>query len=157
MTYHNNLFVGLFYGKPRYAMEYRHGFRQTAYDYNGYVSNCRLFAKWADVRYGSKEKYSKATGQEKHGIHLREVKGVFKDCPLPLKHEAYPVSNNRPVLAEGSPVIDKGKVLPNINDTFAGDAPDLGAYERGQPLPRYGPRPESAVAQSPGTPRRAAR
>ena len=43
----------------------------------------------------------------------------------------------RPVSA----AIDRGVVLPNVNDGFAGSAPDLGALEAGQPLPVYGPRP----------------
>ena len=30
--------------------------------------------------------------------------------------------------------------LPNVNDGFAGSAPDLGALERGRPAPHYGPR-----------------
>ncbi len=42
-------------------------------------------------------------------------------------------------LASDSAAIDVGEVLPNINDGFAGAAPDLGAYELGQPLPEYGP------------------
>jgi hypothetical protein len=36
--------------------------------------------------------------------------------------------------------VDAGCILPNINDDFAGKAPDLGALEVGQPLPVYGPR-----------------
>jgi hypothetical protein len=37
--------------------------------------------------------------------------------------------------------IDVGEVLPGFNDNYAGKAPDLGAYELGQPIPHYGPRP----------------
>jgi hypothetical protein len=37
--------------------------------------------------------------------------------------------------------MDAGTVIPNINDAFTGRAPDLGAYEFGQALPIYGPRP----------------
>jgi hypothetical protein len=44
-------------------------------------------------------------------------------------------------LVEGAPVIDKGKVIPNVNDDYTGEAPDLGAYEFGKPRPVYGPRP----------------
>lgn len=36
--------------------------------------------------------------------------------------------------------VDVGQVLPNINDGYAGKAPDLGAYEAGAVLPVYGPR-----------------
>ena len=41
---------------------------------------------------------------------------------------------------EGSPAIDKGVVLPNIDDCFRGRAPDAGAFELGDPPPHYGPR-----------------
>ncbi len=34
-------------------------------------------------------------------------------------------------LEDGSPCIDRGVALPNINDGFLGEAPDLGAYEWG--------------------------
>ena len=40
----------------------------------------------------------------------------------------------------GAAAIDRGVVLPNVNDGFAGKAPDLGALEAGQPLPKCGPR-----------------
>jgi cysteine-rich repeat protein len=43
-------------------------------------------------------------------------------------------------LREGGAAIDRGALLPNVNDGFAGDAPDLGAYELGTALPPYGPR-----------------
>lgn len=44
-------------------------------------------------------------------------------------------------LASGSKALDRGLVLPNINDGFTGTAPDLGALEAGCPEPVYGPRP----------------
>jgi hypothetical protein len=44
-------------------------------------------------------------------------------------------------LRPGSAAIDRGVVIPNVNDGFTGSAPDLGALEAGQPLPVYGPRP----------------
>lgn len=43
-------------------------------------------------------------------------------------------------LAPGSVAMDKGLVLPGINDGFEGAGPDLGAYEGGAALPAYGPR-----------------
>lgn len=48
-------------------------------------------------------------------------------------------------LAEGSPAVDSGLALPNINDGFAGAGPDLGAYELGSALPPYGPRTAGSV------------
>jgi hypothetical protein len=38
--------------------------------------------------------------------------------------------------------VDAGTVLPNVSDGYTGQAPDLGAYEVGQELPTYGPRPD---------------
>ena len=40
----------------------------------------------------------------------------------------------------GSVVVDAGLAVPNVNDSAAGNGPDIGAYEAGQPLPHYGPR-----------------
>ncbi|MGB2822484.1 MAG: hypothetical protein WBF17_15975 [Phycisphaerae bacterium] len=34
--------------------------------------------------------------------------------------------------------------LPDVNDGFRGRGPDMGAYEAGQELPHYGPRPGGA-------------
>jgi hypothetical protein len=43
-------------------------------------------------------------------------------------------------LKPGSAAIDKGVIIPQVTDGFAGAAPDLGALEAGQPMPHYGPR-----------------
>jgi hypothetical protein len=43
-------------------------------------------------------------------------------------------------LKPGAAAIDRGVVLPNVNDGFRGKAPDLGALEQGKPAPHYGPR-----------------
>ena len=38
--------------------------------------------------------------------------------------------------------VDAGIQLPNFTDSYKGRAPDLGAYEEGEDVPRYGPRNE---------------
>ena len=43
-------------------------------------------------------------------------------------------------LGENSLAIDAALPLPNINDGYSGDAPDLGAVEFGDALPTYGAR-----------------
>jgi len=76
---------------------------------------------------------------ERHGIQvdMSVFDGVeFPDPPVP---ERKPV-DLRP--RAGSAVVDRGIRLPNINDGFPGKGPDIGAYEAGQKLPIYGPRPE---------------
>lgn len=52
---------------------------------------------------------------------------------------ALPIPDLR--LASGSAAENAGVVLANINDGYSGAAPDLGAYEVGDILPIYGPRP----------------
>jgi hypothetical protein len=49
-------------------------------------------------------------------------------------------------LNAGCNAVDAGVILPNINDGFAGSAPDLGAYELGQLPPAYGPRSATMAA-----------
>ena len=61
---------------------------------------------------------------------------AFPDKPVP----GYRPPDLRP--RDGSAVVDTACPLPNINDTFRGRGPDIGAYEAGQQLPHYGPRPE---------------
>jgi arylsulfatase A-like enzyme len=55
-------------------------------------------------------------------------------------------------LKPGAAAIDRGVTLPNINDSFAGKAPDLGALEAGPPLPVDGPRPGATIDQAPRRP-----
>ena len=43
-------------------------------------------------------------------------------------------------LDAGANAVDAAEVLPNITDGYIGAAPDLGALERGCPLPIYGVR-----------------
>jgi hypothetical protein len=54
-------------------------------------------------------------------------------------------------LSARSAAVDAGQALPGLNDGFRGRAPDLGAYELGDPLPQYGPREvtRSALSNSP--------
>jgi MYXO-CTERM domain-containing protein len=51
------------------------------------------------------------------------------------------VSPTVPTLAAGSPAIDHGTLLPNVDDGFQGAGPDLGAIEAGCAPPTYGVRP----------------
>ena len=41
-------------------------------------------------------------------------------------------------LQPGSPAVDAGVVIPGITKDFVGDAPDIGAYERGKPVWKAG-------------------
>jgi hypothetical protein len=85
-----------------------------------------------------------ATGQETHGIE------VDFDIFESLRPPSPPDSSKPGIPYDGvdlnfrlrpdAKAVDAGVRLPNVNDGFAGRAPDLGACEVGQPLPVYGPR-----------------
>jgi len=89
--------------------------------------------------------YSKATGQDQHSltvdydifVNVRRLDA--RDAATVQK--IYRAEDLDFRLTPGAAVVDRGAVLPTVTDGFTGAAPDIGALEAGQPLPRYGPRP----------------
>jgi len=80
-----------------------------------------------------------ASGLEPHGVRFLKD-GCFETFEVPGPPPA-PVPPQAMTLKPGCIAVDRGVVLPNVNDaTFIGSAPDLGAYERGLEIPVYGPR-----------------
>lgn len=134
----------------------------STYDYNGYRPNRRAETQyvWLGPRPGRQVDYdmprdqgrpfetlaelAAATGQETHGIEIDY--DIFERLRAPLPPDSstpgrvYHAVDLRFVLKPGSKAVDAGARLPNVNDGFAGKAPDLGAYEVGQEMPVYGPR-----------------
>jgi len=100
--------------------------------------------------------YQDATGQDKHSIlidfntFVRVHEPDMSDPQRVYRPEDYDFH-----LKPGSAAIDKGILLPSINDDFTGRAPDLGALETGKPAPHYGPRGPVAGGQSYGSTYRA--
>jgi len=88
--------------------------------------------------------YSQVTNQDQHSILLDY--SAFRDVPqldatdLPNLQNVYDAEDFDFRLVSGSPAIDAGLHLPNVNDDFNGAAPDLGALEEGGEIPHYGPR-----------------
>jgi hypothetical protein len=83
-----------------------------------------------------------ATGQECNGILVDY--DIFENVPKPDMNDptrVYMFDELDFRLKQNAIAVDKGCSLPNVNDNFTGSAPDLGALERGQPMPIYGPRP----------------
>jgi|WetSurMetagenome_2_1015567.scaffolds.fasta_scaffold26732_3 hypothetical protein len=165
--FRNNLFIGDGWPGPLFALSTSTNYSSA--DYDGYRPNPDqgLQFGWtsppdgvrADFRgalvkrsFTSLEDFSKATGQERHGV-LVDV-DVFVHAPLPDR--ADPQRLYRPQdldfrLKPGSAAIDRGVPLPTINDGYSGRAPDLGAYEQGSEPPHYGPR-QWPVGSSPESP-----
>lgn len=139
-VFRNNLFLG---SDGNYAMELTSPMRDCDFDYNGFAGGpFRLFAKWNDVRYATLDDVQKSGALEAHGVWAEAgacfASGVGAPSELARQFE---VAVNDLRLAQNSGAVDKGAALPNINDGFAGAAPDLGAYEYGSQLDHYGPRP----------------
>jgi hypothetical protein len=85
--------------------------------------------------------FQRATGQEAHGVLVDY--SIFQNVrpPEPSQpHKVYEIGDMDFSLRPNSKAVDAGCRLPNLNDDFAGKAPDLGALEVGKPLPIYGPR-----------------
>ncbi len=93
-------------------------------------------------RFETLEEFTAATGREEHGVIVdydifRNVRRPDPDDP---GRHYYPQDFDFR-LRPGSKAVDAGTPLPNINDDFSGEAPDLGAIELGAEPPVYGPRP----------------
>jgi hypothetical protein len=135
----NNLFVGT--GSP--ALDSTGNMARTDFDGDGFEWPPRgSFARWNGRDYpsttsarGSNALYSKI------GAYTMGPHRTFATLLPPQTHErALPRTMNDPRLAPSSRAIDRGSRLPNFNDRFAGQAPDLGCCEVGDELPAFGPR-----------------
>jgi hypothetical protein len=94
-----------------------------------------------DRRFKTLQEFSEATGQDRHSVIVDY--DVFQKVTPPDPNDPrilYKPADFDFQLRPGSVAVDAGVRLPNVNDGFTGQAPDLGAYEVGQPLPHYGPR-----------------
>ncbi len=80
-----------------------------------------------------------AGGLETHGLILNGQ--IFANGLVGMPTYTNRLSPQDVSLAYGSPALDRGLILPNINDGYTGAGPDLGALESGCPQPSYGPRP----------------
>ncbi len=91
--------------------------------------------------YKTLQEYVAASGRDKNSV-LVDYNIFTKALPPDRKdvEKVYAPEDFNFTLKRGAAAIDAGAVMPNINDGFTGKAPDLGAYESGQPLPHYGPR-----------------
>jgi hypothetical protein len=89
--------------------------------------------------------YSAATKQDRHSV-LVDYDIFVNVSRLDAQDRArvqkvYKAEEYDFGLRAGAAAIDRGIQLPNVTTGFVGAAPDLGALERGQVAPHYGPRP----------------
>jgi hypothetical protein len=111
-------------------------------DYSGLLAGKSTLE---ERRFTTLAEYSRATKQDLHSVSLDY--DIFMNVPrldaqdLKNVQKLYKAEDLDFRLRPGSAAIDRGVVLPNVTDGFAGLAPDLGALEAGQAPPHYGPRP----------------
>ncbi len=105
-------------------------------DYDGFDwGNYPYAMKWKGIRYVDLEAFTSATGLESHGIR------IDKDTCLETFDMVQPTTSmplQYLTLAEDCNAENAGIVLTGINEDYSGSGPDMGAYERGAPLPHYG-------------------
>lgn len=154
----NNLFLGID-APDRPVFRFSNATSYSTFDYNGYRLNPKAkdqflwmwpkpgLAQDYDMdrasarRFGTLAELQAATGQERHGIEVDY--GIFENLRAPAADKPYAVYDARNLnfqLAPAGKAVDAGVRIPNVNDDYSGNAPDLGAYEIGQPTPVYGPR-----------------
>ncbi len=124
-------------------------------DYNGYRPNRGpdspenqfrwLTPEGKEAEFRTLESFSKASGLEEHGITVdydvfedlrKPIHALERGLPSPVYHA---VDLNFKLNPDGK-AVDAGVVIPNVNDNFNGQAPDLGALEVGAPPVVYGAR-----------------
>ncbi|MBW7997703.1 MAG: hypothetical protein FVQ81_14235 [Candidatus Glassbacteria bacterium] len=156
--FRNNLFLGT--GSPgRELWRFPLATSYSSWDYNGYRPNrgtdTHFF--WKAPAGGTLMDYTldradftpfkdlaalrAATGQEAHGLSVDY--DIFTNVTRPdpeQPHKVYSAKNFDFSLRKGGAAVDAGVVLPGINDSYSGKAPDLGALEAGAEAPVYGPR-----------------
>ena len=71
----------------------------------------------------------------------------FEKLELPTAGKTYAANSFDMRLRARAASVDAGTPLANLGGPPTGRMPDVGCYERGQPLPSYGPRPLASSPQ----------
>jgi len=156
MHFRNNLFLGR--DTPgRGVLTLANSTSWNTTDYNGYRPNRGVAEQYRYFKpkpgpnvyeptagdwqiFSTLKELQNATGQEAHSIEVDF--DIFENLapPDPAKRYAvYHAMDLNFALKPNGKAVDVGVIIPTINEDFTGRAPDLGAWENGQPAPHYGP------------------
>ena len=127
-SFHNNLTIGT--DKPVYLTPY---LQMAGIDYNGWSPDGEF--KF-DYSWSSFASFSRESPYEEHG-RLLTLPVFVTAIAVPPTFESF-MAPPTPVLDVGSNAVDAGRRLPNINDDYTGEEPDIGVLERGFEAPHYG-------------------
>jgi hypothetical protein len=141
-VFRNNVFIGT---DAKYAYETTAPMVDCDFDHDAFGGGpFGRFLKWNGKLYETFDDMVKKSPIEKHAVMVDPATAFASGIKQPADEKTqYDIQVNDLRLKEGCAAIDAGAVLPNINDGFQGKAPDIGAFELGEPLPHYGPRPEA--------------
>jgi hypothetical protein len=131
--FRNNLFIGT---SGNYAFESTAPMQECDFDFDGFGGSYAQFLKWNNVRYDSIADAKKRAPVYKNAVQVEAA--PFASGAVPPADEKMQAAITYLSLKPGSAAIDAGTPLAGFR--FNGAAPDLGAYETGESLPRYGPR-----------------
>ncbi len=154
--FRNNLFLGIdAENSPITAFPMATAY--STYDYDGYRPNKTGGNQYTWIspgagqlrdyevtskngkQYVTLKNLSDESGLEKHGVEIDYDIFTNLNPPDPATpHAVYHAADLDFRLNTIGNAVDKGLVIPNVNDGFKGAAPDLGAIEAGDHAPLYG-------------------
>jgi hypothetical protein len=126
-------------------VQYNNGNIQNFYLKNNIIFSASDFSKGisfkapisvADFDYNGYYPIGRGRSFGGHDVLLREAP-FESEISLGTDYATFAIPQDV-TLSASSEAIDAGATIPNINDGYVGEAPDLGAYERGAPIPKYG-------------------
>jgi hypothetical protein len=141
----NNLFVGPHALAGSRTVEWTAGVDRGEFDFDGYFPDGGF---WLGRVGGVNQVFPNFAGLQASGVF--EGGGRLLTEPIFAGAFAGPADGTvrqDPAdfsLASASNAVDGGTALAGLNQWFQGGGPDLGALERGCPIPTYGPRPLGA-------------
>ena len=139
----NNMFIGPPTNYYDLTVDWYSKIDDGVFDYNGYWPNLSFsYLTNSGIQKLYRLTGAQAAGFEVHGTIVGSDAGptAFAGGQTAPTDYTLRYSPQDLTLAVNSPAIDRGLVLPNVNDVYNGSAPDLGARELGCPAPIYGPR-----------------
>ena len=135
--FRNNILLGMPGGQGYWMSTQGSGLDMDCTGYNRLSPT--IFVKFNNVRYADMSEMTADLGVNRHAV-LMSLDDFVKAPPVPGPGVTADASNYDLHLKPTSKAVDAGEVLPGINDDYTGNAPDLGCYETGKPMPRYGPK-----------------
>lgn len=112
INFYNNIFVSVRGGLQTTAINNGAASVHPTFDYNLWYSGGSENFDWHNNENYSFAEFQRNTGQEANGTN----------GDVCFKEDSF-------ILEPNSPAKDRGIIIPNINDNYNGNAPDLGAYE----------------------------